>query len=155
MLGSFVCLTFVSLCVLKLVALVHFGQCFLLLNVWSSASKLSYNNFCFQISMPLHSLLLPCFRVFLCGRMLQKWLPMTPKDSVQNTHTCRLSWIALSGGNQLPSCADPQAVPWRGSSGGALRPLSVSMCMGDLGNDSSPPLKGSRGRSPPQPPSWP
>ena len=144
------CLIFVSLCVLKLVAFVNLGQCFFFLNLWLPASKLSYNNFCFQIPRPLRSLLLPCFRVFLFGRMWQSDCIWSPRICYR-THEHALSVRLLCLGEiSCHCCVDPQAVPWRGSSGRALRPSVNKHVNGWSGQW---PLTASQGLEWPQP-SW-
>ena len=109
------CLIFVSLCVLKLVAFVNLGQCFFL-NLWLPASKLSYNNFCFQspgLYIVSFYLVSGSFCLVECGRVTA----YDPQGFV-------IEHVRLlcPGEISCHCCVHPQAVPWRGSSGRALRP---------------------------------
>ena len=139
----------ISLC-FEACSLCEFGAVFFFLNLWLPASKLSYNNFCFQIPRPLRSLLLPCFRVFLFGRMWQSDCIWSPRICYR-THEHALSVRLLCLGEiSCHCCVDPQAVPWRGSSGRALRPSVNKHVNGWSGQW---PLTASQGLEWPQP-SW-
>ena len=105
----------ISLC-LKLVAFVNLGQCFFFLNLWLPASKLSYNNFCFQspgLYIVSFYLVSGSFCLVECGRVTA----YDPQGFV-------IEHVRLlcPGEISCHCCVHPQAVPWRGSSGRALRP---------------------------------